>query len=129
MIPDQSLRKFILKSFVISLFCFLIAWTLSKTSYAQHNFSGVFWLIPLIMVITMTIHSLLITASKNKPVKFINKFMAFSGLKLLLYFFIILAYIYFIKQDIILFLCAFLSLYIIFTILEISSILSYLKKK
>jgi hypothetical protein len=129
MIQDQSLRKFILKSFLISVFCFLIAWTLSNTSFKQHYFSGVFWLIPLIMVITMTIHSLLVAASKKNPAKFINKFMAFSGLKLLLYFFIILAYIYFIKQDIILFLCAFLSLYFIFTILEISSILSYLKKK
>jgi len=129
MIRDKSLRKFIFLSLLIAGFCTLIAWSLSNTSFKQYNFTAVYFLIPMIMLITIILHSLLVLASKKTPIRFINKFMAFSGLKLLLYFFIILGYIYFIKQDIVLFLCAFLSLYLIFTTLEISSILSYLKKK
>ena len=127
MFGDRAIRKFIGFSLGISAISFLIAWLLSL-SYKQYNFTGVYLLIPAIMLITIIVHVLLVEASKKSPIKFINKFLAFSGIKLFLYFIIILAYIYFIKRDIVLFLCAFLSLYLVFTILEISAILNYLKK-
>jgi phosphatidylserine synthase len=127
MFGDRAIRKFIGFSLGISAISFLIAWLLSL-SYKQYNFTGVYLLIPAIMLITIIVHVLLVEASKKSPIKFINKFLASSGIKLFLYFIIILAYIYFIKRDIVLFLCAFLSLYLVFTILEISAILNYLKK-
>src|ERR1035437_4382787 len=127
MFGDRAIRKFIVFTLGISAISFLIAWLLSL-SYKQYNFTGVYLLIPAIMLITIIVHVLLVEASKKSPIKFINKFLASSGIKLFLYFIIILAYIYFIKRDIVLFLCAFLSLYLVFTILEISAILNYLKK-
>ncbi len=127
MFKDRAIRKFIGFSFGISALSFLVAWLLSL-NYKQYSFTGVYMLIPAIMFITIIVHVLLVEASKKSPIKFINKFLASSGIKLFLYFLIILAYIYFIKRDIVLFLCAFLSLYLVFTILEISAILDYLKK-
>jgi uncharacterized membrane protein len=85
-------------------------------------------LIPFIMLVTILLHSILIIASKNNPNKFINKFMASSGLKLMLYLVVIIIYVFFVKRDIILFICAFLSLYLMFTVLEISAIINHLKK-
>lgn len=127
MFKDKAIRKFIFYSVIIGLISFILAWILSRI-YTQYSFMGVFLLIPFIMTITIVLQVLLVDASKKAPIKFINKFMASSGIKLFLYFLIILAYIYFIKRDIILFLCAFLSLYLIYTVLEISAILNYLKK-
>jgi hypothetical protein len=127
MFGDRAIRKFILFSVGIAAISFMMAWILSL-SYKEHYFTGVYMLIPAIMFITIIVHVLLVEASKKSPIKFINKFLASSGIKLFLYFLIILAYIFFIKLDIVLFLCAFLSLYLVFTILEISAILNYLKK-
>ena len=127
MFGDRAIRKFIGFSLGIAAISFLIAWALSL-NYKQYNFTGIYMLIPAVMLITVIVHVLLVEASKKSPIKFINKFLASSGIKLFLYFLIILAYIYFVKHDIVLFLCAFLSLYMVFTILEISAILNYLKK-
>jgi hypothetical protein len=127
MFEDKGVRKFILFSVSFGAICFMCAWVLSK-SLTQHSFTGVYMLIPLIMCVTIVLHIILVEASKKAPIKFINKFMAFSGIKLFFYFLVILMYIYFIKRDIVLFLCAFLSLYLVYTILEISAILKYLKK-
>jgi len=127
MFNDRAVRKFIYYSLAIGGISFIITWILGK-NLVQYNFTSVYFLIPFIMAVTIVLHLLLVKASKKAPIKFINNFMASSGIKLFVYFLIILAYIYFIKQDIILFLCAFLSLYFVFTILEISAILNYLKK-
>jgi hypothetical protein len=127
MFQDKGIRKFIIISAIIGLTCIVITWFLSL-NFKMHSFIGVYMIIFLVMATTIILHAVLVAASKKAPIKFINKFMALSGLKLFFYFLIILAYIYFIKQDIILFLCAFLIVYLLYTILEISSILSYLKK-
>jgi len=128
MVQNQPIRKFIIRSLVIAGFCFFLAWILSQTFLKQLNFTGVYLLIPFIMLVTILLHSILIIASKNNPNKFINKFMASSGLKLMLYLVVIIIYVFFVKRDIILFICAFLSLYLMFTVLEISAIINHLKK-
>jgi len=127
MFQNQESRKFILVALIIAVLSGFLAWVLNITVLKQHYFVGVYLCIPFIMLVTIVIHSFL-TISKNEPKKFINRFMAISGIKLFLYLIVIVIYTLAVNRDNIIFVISFFSLYVIYTITEISVILAYLKK-
>ena len=78
-------------------------------------------------LVTSLLHQKLIKSSSDRPQKFINMFMAVTGIKLMIYLFFILIYIVTLTEFALPFLAIFFPLYIIYTIIEISQLLSFLK--
>jgi hypothetical protein len=98
---------FILRKYYITIFPFLIIF---------------FFLINLVF------HLLLIKASKERMAKFSSQFMLSMSLKLFLYIIFITIYLYLYSDNAVLFIANFSILYLVFTVFEISSLLSDLKE-
>lgn len=85
-------------------------------------------LVPVLLaLVTSLLHKKLILAGQERPIKFINMFMAVTGIKLMIYLVAILLYVMFLTDYAIPFIAIFFTLYIIYTILEIKDLLKYLK--
>ena len=65
-------------------------------------------------------HFLLIKSIRSNPKRFINRFMILTFGKLLLYFSLIVTYTLFVRSDAIAFILAFATLYLFFTVFEIT---------
>lgn len=124
----NAVPKFIIRAFIAALFCYVTAIVLNNFYFRQASFLEVFISIPFIMLVTIGFHIILVNAIKSKPMLFINKYIAFSGIKLMIYMITILIYVFFVKFEIIIFLLSFIIIYFIFTITEVSSLLQIFKK-
>lgn len=84
--------------------------------------------VPIVLaMVTMILHKKLIVSSTERPQKFVNMFMAMTGIKLLLYLFIVLIYVMVFTEFAIPFIAIFFTVYILFASLEVNSLLKYLK--
>lgn len=97
--------------------------------YPQYYFSLFPYLVLFFMVSTLTIHYLLSSATNLKPQRFISHFMMVTGGKFFLYL-IILAIVAFNipKTEIPPFAISFFIFYLVFSIVEIKSVLSHLRQ-
>ncbi len=120
--------KFILRAVLIALICYLTTVILSFFVFKKSSFLEIYLLIPFIMIVTIGFHALLIKATKSNTTLFVNKYIAFSGIKLLIYIITILIYLIFIKFEDVIFMLSFFIIYFIYTIAEISSLLQIFKK-
>lgn len=82
----------------------------------------------LIMSVTMLMHRSLLKNSTGKPNRFINLFLAFTGLKLVGYLLIITIYALLNKDDAVSFTITFLIYYLIYSAFEINDLIRFLKK-
>jgi len=78
--------------------------------------------------VTAFLHRKLMLTSDARAQKFTNMFMGMSGLKLMAYLFYILIYVLVLPEFAIPFLAIFFPLYVVFTSLEVSQLLSHLNK-
>jgi hypothetical protein len=89
--------------------------------------------LPILLVffpaLTWTIVWYLGRASEKSFIKFVNAYMAATGLKLLLLILIIIAYIFLWKKDAVPFLAAFFILYLCFTGFEVYTVLSISRRQ
>jgi len=111
-----------------AIVCYVSAVLVSGFLITKSSFLEVYLLIPFILLVTIGFHKILVHASKSNNMLFINKYIAYSGIKLMVYVISLLIYVLFIKFEIILFLLSFVIIYIIFTITEVSSLLQFFKK-
>lgn len=81
----------------------------------------------LLATVTILLHRKLLLSSLGRPQRFINMFMAATGIKLMLYLFFILAYVLLYTDYAIPFIVIFFTLYITYTFLEIVNLLKFLK--
>lgn len=125
---NKSIVSFSIQAVIVSLFLSLAVSVVLKNWFPQYYFGGFFGVIVLVLVVTILFHSLLIKATAARPMSFINKFIAFTGAKLLLYLFIILGYVFIVSIQPVSFLLIFLCSYIVLTVFEVISILNFLKK-
>jgi len=128
MLKNVYLIRFLIQSFLLSVICFLVAFGIHHIFKVEASFGCVYLMISLVMLVTIMFHSLLIRISVISPRSFVGKFVVFSGIKMMIYLVIILIYAFIIKKEIVIFIIGFLILYFLFTILEVSAILKFLKK-
>jgi len=126
---NNQVSKFILFLLLISLALFFIGLAILNKITPEFNILNLAALVTLFLIVTITFHVLLINSNKKKVNKFIQRFISFTGAKLLLYLGIIITYIILNKENAVTFLIIFLILYIIYTFFEIFSILKYIKTK
>jgi hypothetical protein len=126
---NKSVVFFGLWSFLLVLALSLAEKYILSAWYPDKYLNG-FWTVFLIIgLITFAFHTILVSVSSSRPATFINRFVAFTGMRLLIYLMIILLYVFLINTQIVTFLLTFLVGYFVFTTFEISSILNFLRKK
>lgn len=125
---NNPFLRFCISSILLAVVCIGIVLVAGVSISSEHSFASLYFVIPFIMAITILFHYVLIRASAVNPRNFVGKFAAFSGVKLMIYMVSILIYAFAIKKEVVVFLMGFLIIYLLFTILEISSILKFLKK-
>jgi len=127
-VKDQSFRQFLVLCCSLAVLCIGAAYGIQNFFLAEKSFAGVFLVIPFIMVITLVFHFILMKAAVVNPRNFVGKFVAFSGIKLMIYLIVILVYAFMVKKEIVIFMMSFLIMYLLYTTIEISAILKFLKK-
>ena len=111
-----------------SIFCLAVAMIVHFIFLPQKPFGSVYFLVPFVMSVTIVFHWLLMKASVVNPGRFIGKFVAFSGLKLMIYLITIVVFAFGVKVEIFIFMASFFTLYLLYTIIEIRAMLKFLKK-
>ena len=78
---------------------------------------------------SVAIHYFTVKASKERPQLFPTYFMAITGLKMMVYIIALGVYVYIFKDSSTPVIITFLTLYVVYTALEVTSALSFLKQK
>lgn len=121
--------KYSVKAFIVYLVAMMITVLLNELSEFAFNavhisFCGLF-----MFGTSVAVHHFTIRASHEKPQMFPTYFMAITGLKMLVYIVALGLYVYTFKDSSTPVIIAFLTLYVVYTVLEVSTALSVLKKK
>ena len=123
-----EIKKFNQVVYVIALLTYLIM-AIVFYYIIPYKFHLALLSVPILEALTTSLfHRKLILSSKERPQKFINMFMAVTGIKLMLYLFFILIFIVTLTEFAIPFLAIFFPLYIIYTIIEINQLLAFFNK-
>jgi phosphatidylglycerophosphate synthase len=124
---EKPFLHFFKRTFLASILLAILGWVLFAGPLQAYYLSIFPYLLLFFVFITNLFHGLLIRAGKKDMIKFSNKFMMYSGIKLFIYITVILVYIFMNKGDAAPFLLAFLVLYFVFTFMEVVSATRYFK--
>jgi len=120
--------KFAKNTFFFSIILAIICFTISFFLPTKYLTPSLPYLFIFFFVITLVVHYILMKASEKRMSRFVNYFMLATFLKLMLYIMILVIYVLFNRCDAIPFILTFFILYLFFTVFEIISILSFLKR-
>lgn len=124
----SPLKKFIVQGIFITLLLAVIGYFLFTGVLSPYYQVILPFVLLFIFLFTTVIHAILLKTARKKPKKLVNRFLMLTGLKMMIYLFIMIIYLIISKQDSAPFLLTFFVVYLVFTIFEISSILSCLKR-
>jgi len=124
----SPLKKFIVLGIFITLLLAVIGYFLFTVVFNPYYQVILPFVLLFVFLFTTVIHAILLKTARKKPKKLINRFLMLTGLKMMIYLLIMMIYLVISKQDSAPFLLTFLIVYLVFTIFEISSILSCLKR-
>lgn len=121
--------KYSVKALIVYLIAMVIAVLLNELTELNFNavhisFCGMF-----MYGTSVAVHHFTIQASGEKPQRFPTYFMAITGLKMLVYIVALGVYVYIFKDSSTPVIITFLTLYVVYTVLEVTAALSFLKKK
>jgi len=115
--------KVLIYSLVIVVITIILSFLLPKTLFSI----ALPFLFPFFIATTMISYLILLRSLHNKFSNFVNRFMLTTGIKLLLYALILVAYIFLFNSDAIPFVTNFFLLYLCYTIFETISLVKYSK--
>ena len=124
----SPLKKFIVQGIFITLLLAVIGYFLFTGVFNPYYQVILPFVLLFIFLFTTVIHAILLKTARKKPKKLVNQFLMLTGLKMMIYLFIMIIYLIISKQDSAPFILTFFVVYLVFTIFEISSILSCLKR-
>ena len=123
-----EIRKFVINS-VILTGVIALAGFLAFTTFLNKYYLSIFpWLLLFFFFINITVHSLLISSSGNKKIKFETAFLLSFFIKFFGYIIFMIVYISNHKENSLIFVIGLFFLYIVYTSFEINSIISFLKR-
>jgi hypothetical protein len=124
----KKYRHFILRLTILSLalgvLVFILDWLLPSGIISP----ATPYLIILFYVITAIVHYVLLRITALNPRKFVGYFMLATSLKLMNYLTVVVVYVFYVKEGILSFILTFFILYIIYTVLEVATILVQTKE-
>ncbi len=124
----KSISKFDYILSFITIFSYLVIWLTFHYIFPEKRHFSLFIVPMLLYLVTIVLHHQLIRNANRKPQKFIGLFLGVTGIKLITYLIIITIYVMIWTPFVVPFITIFFSLYIIFTVLEISSLLKFLRQ-
>ena len=125
---SDASRKFVLKISLYTLTIFVISFALFTTVLKTFYLSVFPIQLLLIATVTTLGHLWVIRSADQNTMKFTTAFMASVTLKLLIYLFFMLIYLWIDHSQVISFVLTFMVLYVVFTVFEIIQVLKFIKK-
>ncbi len=123
-----ELRKFIIYSVILTGIVALTGF-LAFTTFLGKYYLPIFpWLLLFFLCINIIVHSLLVSSSGKKKIKFETAFLLSFFIKFFGYIIFLMIYISKHKESALIFVAGLFLLYIIYTSFEIRSIISFLKR-
>jgi di/tricarboxylate transporter len=121
--------KYSAKALIVYLIAMVILVVISETVSIELNtlhlsFCGLF-----MFGTSVAVHHFTVKASKERPQLFPTYFMAITGLKMMVYIVTLGVYVYIFKDSATPVIITFLTLYVVYTALEVTSALTFLSKK
>ena len=121
----KFLKKIILFFVIITLIAAVLFLSVLKEYYMPiYLYSLIFC-----FAVTVLFHYILLKSLDERINRFSNKYMLLTVAKLFLYLLFVVIYLYFVKIHIMWFVFVFLILYALFSVFEVLTILSVLKRK
>jgi hypothetical protein len=126
---SKEFSAFLLKTGIVAVAISLLV-TFALPSFISNFKSGTAHMLNfLLWICTAMVHYFLMKKANGRVQGFIPSFMLTTTIKLMVYFFLILAYAYTHRSEAAFFIICFFCLYVIYTVIEITSILGFLNKE
>jgi len=124
----KKYQQFILRLTILSLILGLLAYLLHRFLPAGIISPALPYLFILFYVITAIVHYALLRITVLNPAKFVGYFMLATFLKLMNYLIVVVVYAFYVKEGILPFILSFFTLYIVYTVFEVATILAQTKE-
>ncbi len=98
---------------------FVISYILNQSLTFRFKNEQAAFIVVYLFVLTLLMHLALRKTFTDRPQAFVHRYMGFSGLRLVLHFFLLIAYWFVFKNLLVSFTVHFLILYLLFTIFEV----------
>ena len=121
--------KYSVKAFIVFLIAMVLLAIISKVVSIELNTLHLASCGLFMFGTSVAVHYFTVKASKEKPTLFPTYFMAITGLKMMAYIIALGVYVYIFKDSSTPVIITFLTLYVVYTALEVASALSFLKQK
>lgn len=123
------LLKFLLSVAVLTAMCAGLEYWWNLHAAEEMKFSNGYLMLGIFAVSVVAVHSFLLQSSKGEPKAFVNKFMAATFIKLFFYMFVLVFFLFLTETNKKALALHFLFFYAVYTVLEVSMLISALKKK
>jgi len=125
----NHLRKFSLYLLLLTVLITIAGWILFRIYLPDKYFTGFLFVPLLFFITTLALHYYLIKSSQKEIIKFTPRFIGATGIKMMIYFILIIVYLLINRSQAVSFLICFLICYFLYTAFELISVLKYLKRK
>lgn len=124
---SKYFKNFSLYLFLVTILITAAGWIIIKTWIPDKYFKG-FLIIPILFFcITLALQWYLLRSSRKEIIKFTPRFIGSTGIKMLLYIIVIVVYLLIDRAHAVSFLVWFLFCYVLYTVIEIISLLRYFR--
>ena len=123
-----EIRKFIINSVILTGIIALAGFIAFATFLNKYYLSIFPWLLVFFLFTNITVHSLLVSSTGNKKIKFETAFLLSFFIKFFGYIIFMIIYLRNHKENSLVFVVGLFLLYLIYTSFEIKSIISFLKR-
>jgi F0F1-type ATP synthase assembly protein I len=119
----KAFKNFIKTLLITTVLVVLAAVLLYMNIPAEYYTPALPYMIAFFALATLTVYYFMLKATEKRPAKFVNIFMLTTTLKLLIYLAVMLVYALINREDARPFIITFFILYLIYTIVEVVSLL------
>jgi len=124
---EKHLRNFSIYLSLLTIVFTAAGWFIFKTWFPEKYFKGILLIPLLFFCITLALHWYLLKSSRKEIIKFTPRYIGATGIKMMLYVIIIIIYLLIDREYAVSFLVFFLFCYLLYSTIEIISILKYLR--
>ena len=124
----KELKRFFIIATSILVVIIVVSQIFFLTFFETNHFPGRILCIGFVWLVTCVSHYRIMKTVTGNPRAFNRVFMLQTSIRLLLYMFCIVCYLFFFRQHAVAFTLHFLIVYFIFALFEVSSILKFVKR-
>ena len=126
---DHTLKKVLTGLVVLTAVLFAAGALLFNTALREYAFSFFPYLTGILLIVNAGFFTYFYRSLKQSPNQFIRDFMVSTGLKLMFYILLVLAYVFISPETAVPFAVTLFVMYLAFTVYDLLIMLSLLKKK